>query len=290
MNPNDNPTPTPNPAPDSGPRQVEWSFDFGNVNESMKRLWAANVGTDQLRESHFAAPLAGTTRADLTIGFSVGRSIVRPLTDSDQLFMAHLRHVGDVQFEVTGETVKHVTLAQMGSVSFTEGVQALGHNEELRWQIGLSPHVPLNLAFTGGVGPVDMDLAALTITGLHVRCGVGTLALTMPPVDAAYTSKIEGGVGQFQVIALEGTSGKWEISAGVGNIEITVSPRTAIRLTAKTGIGAIHVPAHFHQLKGGDFFGDREWKTEGYELADQRLTIDYKGGIGQLRIMTAATV
>jgi hypothetical protein len=123
-----------------------------------------------------------------------------------------------------------------------------------------------------------------------VRCGVGQITLVLPPTDAAYTTKIEGGVGQFKLQALAGTSGKLEINAGIGNIEIVIPHNTAVRLTAKTGLGNIEVPGHFQQMKGGEFFGDREWKTEGYELADHRFVIDYKGGIGQLKIKTPEAV
>jgi hypothetical protein len=220
----------------------------------------------------------------------VGRSTLRALTDPNLLFSAHLTHVGKVDFDVSGETVKQISLRQNNRASLNAAAQAIGHNDKLVWNTAVSPDVPINLSLQGGVGPVEMDLTALQITGLHVRCGVGKLDLTVPATDAAYTTKIEGGVGQFNLIALPGTSGKWEIRAGVGSIEITVPHNTAVRLNAKTGLGGIDVPDHFQQMKGGEFFGDREWKTEGYELADHRLVIEYKGGIGQLTIKTPEVV
>ena len=258
----------------------------------MKKMWADNVSSEELRISEFSAPKGSTVRADVDVSFSVGRSSLHalPAASSDLLISAHLKHVGEVDFEATGDTVKHVSLRQRGGVSFGAGFQAISHSDELLWNVGLSPDVPVNLSLQGGVGPVDMDLSALQITGLHVRCGVGLIGMVLPAGDASYTTKIEGGVGQFKLQAPSGTSGKWEIQAGIGNIEIVIPANTAVRLNAKTGLGNIDVPSHFQQMKGGDFFGEREWKTEGYELADHRLMIDYKGGIGQLRIKLLETV
>jgi hypothetical protein len=278
------------PKNEQKPREVEWTFDFGNVADSMKKMWAENVGTTEIITSDFSTPKGSATRADVDISFSVGHSTLRALTDPNLLFSAHLTHVGKVDFDVSGETVKQVTLKQHNSASWSAAAQAIGHSEKLVWHTSVSPDLPINLSLQGGVGPVEMDLTSLQITGLHVRCGVGKLDLTLPAVDAGYTTKIEGGVGQFNLTALPGTSGKWEIRAGIGSIEIMVPHNTAVRLNAKTGLGDIDVPAHFQQMKGGEFFGEREWKTEGYELADHRLVIDYKGGIGQLKIKTPEVV
>ena len=289
MNPQDE-IPTPKNEQNPSQRQVEWTFDFGNVSDSMKRMWSENVGSDELHVSEFSAPKGSAIRAEVDMSFSVGRSILHALAASDLLLSAHIKHVGEVDFDVTGETVKHVSLRQRGAASWTAGMQAIGHSDELVWNVGLSPDVPLNISVQGGVGPVDMDMSALQITGMHVRCGVGLITMTLPPVDASYTTKLEGGVGQFKLQALAGTSGKLEINAGIGNIEIVIPHNTAVRLNAKTGLGSIDVPDHYQQMKGGDFFGEREWKTEGYELADHRLMIEYKGGIGQLKIKTPEAV
>lgn len=287
MNPQDE---TPKSEQKQNQRQVEWTFDFGNVGDSMKKMWSDNVGTDELRVSEFSTPKGSAIRAEVDLSFSVGRSILRALPPSDLLLTAHIKHVGEIDFDATGDTVKHVSLRQRGGASLSAGMQAIGHSDELLWNVALSPDIPMNLSLQGGVGKSDIDLTSLQVTGLHVRCGVGQISLTLPPVDASYTTKVEGGVGQFKLQALEGTSGKLEINAGIGNIEIVIPHNTAVRLNAKTGLGNIEVPAHFQQMKGGDFFGEREWKTEGYELADHRLMIEYKGGIGQLKIKSPETV
>jgi hypothetical protein len=280
MNPQDE---TPKSEQKQSQRQVEWSFDFGNVGDSVKKMWSENVGSDELHISEFSAPKGSAIRAEVDMSFSVGRSILQALAPSDLLLSAHIKHVGEIDFEVTGETVKHASLRQRGGASLSAGMQAIGHSEELLWNVSLSPDVPLNLSLQGGVGKSDIDLSSLQITGLHIRCGVGQIALTLPPVDASYTTKIEGQ-------ALAGTSGKLEINAGIGNIEIVIPHNTAVRLNAKTGLGSIDVPGHFQQMKGGDWMGEREWKTEGYELADHRLVIEYKGGIGQLKIKTPEAI
>lgn len=287
MNPQDE---TPKAKNEQSQRQVEWSFDFGNVGDSVKKMWSENVGSDELHISEFSAPKGSAIRAEVDMSFSVGRSTLRALGPSDLLLSAHIKHVGEIDFDVAGETVKHASLRQRGGASLSAGMQAIGHSDELLWNVALSPDVPINLAIQGGVGKSDIDLSGLQITGLHVRCGVGQISMTLPPVDASYTTKVEGGVGQFKLQAPTGASGKLEINAGIGNIEIVIPHNTAVRLNAKTGLGNIEVPDHFQQMKGGEFFGEREWKTEGYELADHRLVIEYKGGIGQFKIKAPETV
>lgn len=282
------------PTPKTDERPVEWSFDFARLGESFKRLLDSLSGEEEVKTSQFSAEKGTATRADVDVNFSVGTGTVRALSASANLIEAEIVHVGDIEFKAEGDTVKHITLKQKMPVNIItaplrQGFRAIINRRDLRWTVGLSPEVPLNLEIDGGVGPVTADLTGLQLTGLAIDSGVGTMAITLPAADAAYTTKIDGGVGQVTLNIPEGASGKVEIDGGVGSIEIALPTGTAVQLHTKRGLGSVHVPAHFKLVKE-EFMTFRVWQTPGFELADKKLVIYYEGGVGQLKVTAIETV
>lgn len=273
-------------------REVEWSFDFANLGESFKKLLDSLAGEEEIKTSNLNVPKNAAKRADVEINFSVGSGTLRALSGGDNLMEAHLVHVGDIELTTSGDSTRHVVLKQrMKPADFTspirQGLRALVNRTDLKWDVALTPDMPLHLTIDGGVGPVTVDLTGLTLSGLSIDGGVGTMNITLPALDAGYTTKIDSGVGEVVVNVPVGAAGRLDIDGGVGTVEVTIPANMAVRLEGETGIGSIQVPSDFVRVdKHGDF-SHRIWQTAGYELADARLIIEYKGGVGQFRIRQA---
>ncbi|MBZ0287305.1 MAG: hypothetical protein K8I30_06805, partial [Anaerolineae bacterium] len=68
---------------------------------------------------------------------------------------------------------------------------------------------------------------------------------------------------------------------------ISTASDAAVRIMAKTGIGDLDIPPRFKRVSGGedDFIGKSGvWETPGFNESARQLTIDFDGGIGQLRL------
>lgn len=281
--------------------KVEWSFDFtfDNIRKGFGDLFNSLAGDTEIKQDSLSEPIGDAQAARMDIDFSLGTGSLRPMSEGDTLIEADLSYVGDIRFEVSGETQKTVKLTQRsGKVvndvreSIQQGFRALRDAEGLRWDVRVSQNIPLSLNIDGGVGPVILDLSTLKVTDLEIDAGVGTLDVTLPVNTVAYQAEIESGVGRTTLHLLEGTSADLRIEGGVGEVIVTLPPNMAVQLKAKSGLGDIAVPPHFQKIQGGEELISTSgvWQTEGFGLAEQRVMLVYAGGVGRLVIRTAETV
>jgi hypothetical protein len=288
---------------------VEWSFSFEKlgeqVNEFVKEIGAK--GNEEIKHGQFSEPLGDATSARVRIDFSVGEATIKALEGNDQLIDADLTYVGDVTLKATGETEKVVHLSQAaGAAEWFRGAFGwVGSGQRLRWDIGLTPHIPLNLDLHSGAGRSNFDLSALQLTGLNIASGAGELTLNLP--GGKYATRVSGGVGRTAVTVPpnadlelnlssgagevhldvnEGAALKARISGGVGETNIRIPVGAAVRLEAKTGIGSIQTGPALRRVRGGSDFmsSGGVWETDGFETAERQIIIRFDGGVGALNV------
>jgi hypothetical protein len=273
---------------------VEWSFSFENLGNSInEQLRKIGAGDEKIKKEHFATGLAGATSASVELDFSVGRVVVKPLAGSENLIEADIAYTGDIKFEVSGEAEKKVKLAQarppgenIVTSSVKDAIGKLVNREDLRWDVSLSPAVPLKLDINGGLGEARLDLGGLQLSGLEVDNGVGEMHLNLPASGVAYPVSLNSGVGAMHIQVAQGAGLTLDIQGGVGSVNVTVSPQAAVRLEATSGLGGVDIPAHFKRTKGGSDFISKSgvWETEGYALASHQVQISYNGGVGGFKL------
>lgn len=284
---------------EQGKKQVvEWSFSFENlgnsINEQFRKM---GVADEKVKKEHFAAGLAGATSAHIELDFSVGRLAVKGLAESENLIEADVAYTGEMKFEVSGETEKKVKLAQDKSSgenivtsSVKDAIGKLVNRDDLRWEVGLSPALPLRLDINGGVGETRLDLSGLQISGLEVDNGVGETHLNLPACAASYPVSLNSGVGAMHIHVGQGAAVKLDIQGGVGSVDVFVAAQAAVHLEATSGLGGVDVPKQFKRVKGGADFISKSgvWETEGYALASPQVQITYNGGVGGFKLKTDA--
>ncbi|MBN1965677.1 MAG: hypothetical protein JW910_13585, partial [Anaerolineae bacterium] len=243
------------------------------------------VESADVKRDVFSEPVGDAASAEVTLGLSVGQATVQALADSPNLIEADLSYVGEIDFQASGESAKIIRLRQAEDsptsistwpfASFFPGNSGL----ELRWDIGLSPAVPLALEIGGGVGDTTLDLAGLQISGLEVNAGVGDIAVKLP--DGQYNATLNGGVGAFDVTVSSGADITLQINGGVGSYTVDVPDDAAVRVEADTGLGDVSVPRDFNQISSDD---NEIWESEGFAGAEDQIVILFDGGIGDLTI------
>lgn len=288
---------------------VEWSFSFEKlgeqVNDFVKQLGAK--GDEEIKHGQFSEPLGDATSARVRIDFSVGESTIKALEGNDQLIDADLTYVGDVTLKATGDAEKVVHLSQSAGAAewFRSAFGWVGSGQRLRWDIGLTPHIPLNLDLHSGAGRSNFDLSALQLTGLNIASGAGELTLSLP--GGKYATRVSGGVGRTTVTVPptadvelnlssgagevnldvnEGAALKARISGGVGETNIRIPVGAAVRLEAKAGIGSIHTGPALRRMSGRQdgFDVGGVWQTDNFESAERQIVIRFDGGVGALNV------
>ncbi len=271
---------------------VEWSFSFDKVGESVNRALGKITGDEQLKHDVFTAPVAGTNAARIRFELPVGTAVVKALeSGSDKLIEADLHYTGEIEFSVTGEAEKTVKLAQKNphdpvTGHIREAISKFTNRDDLRWDVRLSPNIPLDLDIEGGVGPSTLDLSGLRLSGVTVEGGVGETHLTLPATDSSYSVNVEGGVGGSRVMIAEGAALRLKIEGGIGGVTIILPESTAARVAVKGGLGGTNLPSRFRQVKDNSDFLSKSgvWETQGFALATHQVLIDFDGGVGGLTV------
>lgn len=232
----------------------------------------------------FSEELGSANSARVELDFSVGPASIEALVGSNDLFQAEISHLGEVEFSSSGTTRKTIQL-ETRELSFNSGWFDVVNERELRWEIGISPDLPIDLDINGGVGKADLDFSKLNLTGLNLEVGVGQIEIYLPSTPDMYEARISGSVGETYIEVAEGADLRLNVDGGVGEVTIDVPQGAAVRLDASIGVGRVRVPSGFRQIGGGDndFVGeDGVWETTGFESADRRIIINFDGGVGGL--------
>jgi hypothetical protein len=251
-------------------------------------------GDAEVKTASYAVPLGEVASARVNLDLSVGPTEISALSDSNQLFDAQLNHIGDIEFEVRGDTEKTITLGERDANGFLWFDWFIGDQDERRWEIGLSPQVPLDLAVDGASGSVQLDLRALKLAGLNLDVGSGAVDGRLPAVDGSYSARIDGGSGECRLEIADGADVSLEIDVGSGSIEletgtdadvsvrvdggsgrltIDVPQDAAVRLDVREGgSGRVRTPARFERTRGGDD-DEGAWETLGFESAEHKIEI-----------------
>lgn len=287
---------------------TEWSFSFDKLSEQISDF-AKSVGVkgeEQVKTDHFEAPLGTAASARVRLDLTVGRSTVTPLADSANLIEADLTYVGEIDFNVGGETEKVVSLSQTRATAdwFRNIFGWIGSGQELHWDIGLTPQIPIDLEIHNGVGQCQFDLSTLQLSALHINGGAGEIRATLPA--GQYPVRIDSGVGQTNltipsgaVIELNMGAGTGEINldigadtdvtarirGGVGAVNVRLAETTAARVEYSPGLGGAHVNSRLYRVKGGDGWNQGGiWQTSDYDTADHKVYIRFDGGVGGLNV------
>ncbi|MFN8372826.1 MAG: hypothetical protein U0694_08110 [Anaerolineae bacterium] len=292
--------------------EVEWSFDFDKVADRIKGSVEGLVGEVEVKTEHYSAPLDGATAALVELGLSVGQTTIKAAEESANILDADVSFVGELDFSISGDSTRKVKLAQKPnfnsigeSIKRSIGFAVKGGGNDLKWDVRLTKEIPLELRLGGGVGPSSVDLTDLNLRGLTVDGGVGEMTLTLPATPDVYKVSLDGGVGRTHLTIAKGAMVNLTIDGGVGGIYITVQEdahvnlkvqggvgetklevpaEAGVSLNASGGLGNVSVPSRFQRIRTEDSFISHggAWETANYASAENKITVEYEGGVGQL--------
>jgi hypothetical protein len=292
--------------------KVEWSFDFEKVADQVRNSVEGLVGEVEVKTAHYDAPLENTTAAQIELKFSIGNTTVHPLEGSNNILEADVAYVGELDFSVKGEAIKQIRLAQKNdigsigdSIKRSIGFAVKSGSKDLRWDVGLTKEIPLELTLGGGVGPSTVDLTDINLRGLTINSGVGEMTLNLPATSDVYSVHLDGGVGRTNLTIAKGAMVNVTVGGGVGGVYITVEEdahvnlkigggvgetkittpaKAGVSVSASGGLGNVSVPSHFVRTSSEDYFIGRggTWETPNYTSAENKITVEYEGGVGQL--------
>jgi hypothetical protein len=261
----------------------------------------------ELKTLTFTEPIVGVTSARIDLDLERYPTTVETLSSSNLLIDADLGTFTGVVFTASGDQKKSVRLEPVIDYSFDlDWLQSI--TVDARWEIGLSPDVPLDLTVDVGSGSTTLDLIELDLTDLKVDGGSGSVILTLPASASEYDVEIDGGSGTFDMELADGAdiravievgSGYFDIEigsgadfdaridGGSGSITIDVPNDVGVRVDIEdSGSGSVRVPSKYNLV---DDYGDDDrdtgvWESDGFSSASHRVEITYDGGSGSFTL------
>jgi hypothetical protein len=213
-------------------------------------------------------PIGSATSAEITLNTSSQPVRINALQNTESLLQAEIDYFGNLQYSSSGNPVRRIRLERTGSVNF--GVVTFDSNA--RWDISLSPRIPLDLRIDAGSGSNNLDLSELQLTGLDIDQGSGSMTLRLPASTQPYTASINGGSGSLTVDLPDSGNLTLRLDGGSGSLNINVPQNVPLRLEVRDdGSGSVNVPARLVRISGQDKEG--VWETPSFESAANKILI-----------------
>jgi hypothetical protein len=215
----------------------------------------------ELHTRHIAYPLTGVERATIYIDWTSAPGYLSALEDSPNLIEGDITYRGKLIFDVKvrGDRAS-VTLDSRFLGPWFWGPD-LGLGAEERWDVGLSPNVPLNLNLDAGSGRYDFDLTGLQVSSLVLDAGSGAIDLTLPS-GSTFEAEIDGGSGAITIILPESVGARVVLDSGSGPFR----------------------PDERFRLVEGKRHGDGVWETDNYRTAEHSILLEIDQGSGPINI------
>jgi hypothetical protein len=231
-------------------------------------LFAQNIpalvemtGPAELRTEHIEYPLKGVERASVTIDWTSTPGYLSALQDSPNLIEGDVAYRGQLIFNVDlRRSQADVKLDSRYSGPWF-GPFDFYNQEEDRWDVKLSPRLPLDLTLDAGSGPCDFDLTDLQVSDLFLDSGSGPIDLALPS-GSTFEARIDGGSGPITMI----------LPQSVG-----------ARVVLDSGSGPFHPDERFRLVEGerGD---DGVWETDNFRTAEHTILMEIDQGSGPMNI------
>jgi hypothetical protein len=210
---------------------------------------------------HIEHPLSDIERASIAIDWSSAPGRLSALHDSRNLIEGDITYRGELIFDVvTRGDQSNVELNTQFSGPWFGPIEFSGQPEN-RWDVMLSPSVPLDLTLDAGSGSCNFDLTDLQISDLFLDVGSGSVALTLP-FDSTFNARIDGGSGSLDIVLPEGIGARVYLDSGSGSFR----------------------PDERFRLVEGERDGDGVWETETFDSADYVIELHIDQGSGSVRI------
>jgi hypothetical protein len=124
-----------------------------------------------------------------------------------------------------------------------------------RWDIRLTPALPLALDIHTGVGKANLDLSALRLSRLDLKTGLGQTFVSFPSGMAAVA----------------------KIQTGLGDVTLTLPPDLPARITVTSGFANVQIPARFARA-------EKVYTTAGFATIGPYLDLEVDAGLGSVTV------
>ncbi len=229
-------------------------------------LGLPSAGT--LQTKNLVEPINDATSATVVLDLASQPVEISTVADSANLFEADLDYYGTLSFSATGNPHRFINLnTEVNGINLNFDTDPTS-----RWDIRLSPEIPLDLKIDGGSGSGDLDLSALNLEAFRLDVGSGSFNMSLPNSAQPYEATLIGGSGSLTVDLPAHTALTLNLDGGSGSLNLNLPEDTEARVEVRdSGSGSVNLPDALQWVSGEDKEG--VWETSGYATANAPILI-----------------
>ena len=218
----------------------------GRIDRRASGKGTPAVVTVQTADETLTIPLDGLTEAEVQVGFGGGELIIG-VADPGVLVSGTFE--GGVSQTTSGPGKIALEPTAIGRVLLTKG--------PVRWQMGLTAEIPVDLRLDSGANRTTIDLRALRLRHLELHTGASETIVQMPA----------SGQSSAHVVC------------GFASVVLEVPEGVAARVRGKVSMGSTTADqVRFPPTSGG-------WASPDFETARDRVDISVEGGFGSVKVV-----
>lgn len=232
------------------------------------------ISSPQPKVELFSVEKDNATSANLNLDLSLQETILSGLADSDPLFLAEIGHMGDIDFDVTGDVEKTISLRQTGWESGYQWLESKIEGEDMTWDIGLNPKIPFDLTIDSSLGKTELNLSEILLSNFEFDGGTGSSTIILPASREGYDTRIEGGTGMISVVLPEDSNLTIYVDGSTGEISFDVPENAAVKVEVQNGgTGDLHSPLWLTKISGEMDRDEGIYQTDDFQDAQYQITI-----------------
>ena len=209
---------------------------------------------------HIEYSLGDIEAATVTIDWTSVPGSLEALVDSPYLISGDITYQGELDFNVN-ERRGNADVMVDSHYNGTWFSPSFGSSPDGKWDIGLSPNIPLDLNLDAGSGSCNFDLSGLELSDLYLDSGSGSVTLALP----------------------SGSSFDAFIDSGSGSVKISIPDDVGVRVEIDSGSGSFRPNGRF-VFVSGERDDDGVWETENFSTAEYTITLEIDQGSGSITL------
>lgn len=239
-------------------------------------------GAPEPQRHTYDLPVSNTTRASLDLNLSVQDTQLSVLENSLNLIEADIGYFGEVTFTVTGAEEKQISLESKGFMPWFAWLMPGVEDQDLAWDIGLSPEVPIDLVIDASTGRSEIDLRGLDLAKFDFDGGTGASKIFLPasmsqPMAASmdgYQAYLSVSTGALEVIFSSDSNLTVRMRGSTGRITLGIPEDVAVRIEVlRGGTGDLFTPDWISRVSGREGRDEGVYQSLGFEDAENQLVI-----------------
>lgn len=229
----------------------------------------ANV---DVKSGRFTEPVGNATAARVDLNLSMGETAIHALADSNALIDANLNYVGEIDFSAQGDAQKTVRLQRRGTIGFNLWPLSLS-GSQLRWDIGLTPQVPLDLRVDASSGSAVLSLRDVKLRSFEVDASSGSMTADLPAMPERYNARVHASSGALTFHLPENAEVNASIDMSSGHVAFDVPANAGVQVNVQdSSSGSVVVPRDYRRT--ADNGRNRgTWESPNYATAERQIVL-----------------